>query len=133
MPNADLIRRTVKAMEENQERWDQSSWVDDWMADREREDPMCGTTLCFAGFAMLTVLGPDEFAGKAYERRGGRWEFTDWVLGDLHELDVPFLAKEARKNLGLDDADARSLFGAGTDDLDDFKHLVTDVTGVTFP
>lgn len=131
MPNADLIRRTVKAMEEDRERWDQSSWVDDWEAEEERDDPMCGTTLCFAGFAMLTVLGDEEFTRKAYEKRDGTWRLTDWVLGDPDDLDAPFIAKEAEHHLGLERADAMTLFGSGRTDLERFKALVTEVTGVT--
>lgn len=118
--NEDLIRRTVMAMEENREKWDQGCWVETtW----EAEEPICGTTMCFAGFAMLAVMGSEAFYAAALERTsGGHWQTTRWADNDIED--------EAAEALGLDERQAMRLFGSQTDNLDAYKALITAVTGV---
>lgn len=125
MPNADLIRRTVQIMEREQDRWNQSDWVQ--LGDEGGSgDPLCGTTLCFGGFALMEHLGAEAFLDKALERdRDGRWWLTSWVG---QELQV-----EARVALDLEEGPASRLFGSMTEDLESFKALVTAVTGVDLP
>lgn len=129
MPNADLIRRTVKAIKEDRVRWHQQDWIDppDEEEDHvEGEVPICGTTLCFAGFALVQVLGVDEFYRRALEFEDGRWWVSAWV--GTGGLEV-----EATRVLGLSTYQAADIFGCMTDDLDVLKQRITDATGVTFP
>lgn len=125
VPNADLIRQTIRAMEENREMWNQQDWlaVPDVDEVGWEDKPICGTTLCFAGFAVAVDMGPAEFFAAALAvDYGGEWEADPDFYYDIED--------RAMRALGLDEVQANHLFRSMTDDLDAYKALVTAVTGV---
>ncbi len=131
--NADLIRQTIRTMEEHELMWAQREWVyvpttaHSCGVDRRGvEGPVCGTTLCFAGFAMLVKLGPEEFYSRSLD--ADEWDgVQEWYTTDWADSDLRYEAAEA---LGLSDAQADRLFSSIASNLDAYKALVTEVTGV---
>lgn len=115
VPNTDLIRKTIAMIERNPKRWSQDSYVDVVVSEEEKN--VCGTTMCFAGTALAIKKGVKEF---------------------LEEIGFPNLNKsydfytEARLVLGLDNEQAWDIFMEMTEDVEELKAKITQVTGVTF-
>lgn len=154
MLNEELIKKVVKHITENN-RWDQSTWGSiqgdgfDSYTDEVRPEvwegvPMyrydeedhalislglvmegaCDTKFCFAGHTVLQA--GDKILMNAID--GGAATCMD-EEGNIHSIET-----RAAQLLGLDLIQANALFDgdAGGKDLERYKRLVTEVTGVTF-
>lgn len=149
MPNEEMIRIVVKRIERDVSLWDQADWASLFIKDDERdiyaeellprvempyEDAMyglndftevsCGTAMCLAGHTVLeagdTILfEPNENIAWACLDDNGRQRR---------------IRLRAQQLLDLTDEQASILFDgrAGGGAIDDFKVLITKVTGVTF-
>lgn len=135
MINETLIREVVAAIEDNESGWDQRYWVN--------EAP-CGTTFCFAGWATLLAGHIEETAEGVRTTAKGKlvaaglgWSAD--LLDGRHPVNTwfPFLPVAAAE-LGLTYEQAKILFDEGNDylfihpSIEQFKDLITQVTGVTF-
>jgi hypothetical protein len=138
----ELLRMAVKAIEAEPERWDQEFWAKGAPAEdadlipvrmrshrlnmRPIDVERCGTTMCLAGhivnqagIPMLTTLTAEDdnqAIAHCLDQDGFARSISN-VAGDL---------------LGLSPQERTFLFGSMTDDIDEFKKLITQVTGVTF-
>lgn len=154
MANAELIRKVIKHIEEHN-RWDQRVWgavhqdqIDDndevlpetWEGLTESEtrfgdtyyavdarlvlEGACNTRFCMAGHTVLQA--GDKIMLNAQD---GHAEYCKDKDGNTHNIQA-----RARELLGLDSRASDILFDgvAGNKDLEEYKRLVTRVTGVTF-
>lgn len=123
--NTDLIRRTIAAIESDPDAWDQDSYWTVGDGVTVDDHPLsCGTTLCFAGWALRLHQGDEAFAAEAFERGGSRWHAAHALL-----YDIDF---RAARLLGLNENDAHGIFYCFTNSVAVLKDRITEVTGVTF-
>jgi hypothetical protein len=133
----DIHRLTMKAIEADLERWDQSDWAyskellglfldindEDALAKIQAEEMdyqnFCDTTYCYAGFALLA-------AGYAirYTSDAGTVAVLDGESVELHDA--------TKKVLGLTETQACILYEFPHGDLATFKENMTKLTGITF-
>jgi hypothetical protein len=111
--NNELMLRTLHAIEEHPEEWDQRYW---------RLTSDCGTTMCFAGWA-CTLAGeewwPIENALSVHIDHG-----VATGLAHRYNVNVPFVAQSY---LGIDDLQAHRLFYTETDDLQEMRNIVKEI------
>lgn len=116
--NEKLVRETIKLIESDLEHWSQNSFV----GLPPRNEPICGTTLCFAGFACVAAEGAGKFFSEVLLFNP---IFQEWgVVGNVGD--------RAMSHLGLDWDQAQEIFYTFTNDLDEFKAVITAETGVLF-
>lgn len=79
MPNVELAQQVLEQIEEHPDTWDQGYWA--------RETASCGTTHCFAGWAVALAEPDAQFAidfdglGTGVIRRDGEpWEIKDAAI-----------------------------------------------------
>lgn len=96
MVNVDLLRKVVLHITENPEQWSQEHWA---------VVNECGTTCCVAGWAAV-------FSGHSLE-----WLNTAGGLVQAAFVDdgIRTISDVAQEALGLDDMQARMLFGGDND------------------
>lgn len=117
--NADLMRQTVDTIRENQDRWDQRQWIDLIDAD----DPACGTTLCFAGFA--ACLTGAEFVPVGQYNDGSYYQLARVLTDDGGE---ELVSDRAARDLGLDYRQAdRIFYNTSLSDVDELSALVEQI------
>jgi len=138
----ELLKLAVKAIEAEPKGWDQEFYA----AGLPKEDAevisvtygylefqvmeldvnQCGTTMCLAGHIV-------HQAGLRIVTRNLEEDGRRSVAHCLDEDgNITTINRQASLLLGLDSVQASRLFGSMTDDIDEFKELITQVTGVTF-
>lgn len=115
MPNADLLRRTLAHIEEHPEQWEQEMWA------TRRLD--CGTTCCFAGWAVALSGGKPDFPDEDWDTL----EAYRIVPGSVPGIAETRYAEVARQLLGLDKAQSDLLFSEANE-LDDLRRIVAQLT-----
>lgn len=115
--NEKLFRDTVAAIEAHPDHFDMSSWV---------QSDNCGTSYCFAGWALVVLHGP---APKDFNDDYAWWEAKPINFGCQSSFEAP-----AREALGLSVEEGDRLFYAALDphSVDALKARITEVTGITF-
>jgi hypothetical protein len=153
VPNANLIRKVAKRIQNHLNQWDQSTWAgiteendEDFEAAKQRlinslfrrvegdgvfhlisdaivPEGVCGTKFCFAGHAVLE-------AGDAIVFDPEDLDYTDTVRTSEGEYRV--LEERAKELLGLTSEQTKFLFDgeAGGGNWEAYKRLVTATTGV---
>lgn len=131
-PNVPLIREAVKLIEENEANFNMNSWID-----VPYDEPICNTTLCFAGFGLIAKMGATPFFNKYLKlSRHTRWSSIArryireprWVANDNNNI-----AGAAQKAMRLSFNEAEKLFGSfGIHNVNDLKTKITEVLGITF-
>jgi len=138
----ELLRMAVKAIEAEPERWNQEFWAKGAPPEdadlisvrmgslrlnmRSLDTERCGTTMCLAGHVvnqagipMLTTLTAEDgnrSIAHCLDENGSARPISH-VAGDL---------------LGLTPKERSYLFGFMTDNIEEFKKVITQVTGVRF-
>lgn len=114
-PNVDLLKRTLAYIEANERAWDQTVW--------RRKDPVCGTAMCFAGWAV--TLAGDQWASEAVEATEIRGDDDSFLvkIGDDRVQEVDDRAAEL---LGLTYEQVDLLFFS-LNDLDDIRLIVGEI------
>lgn len=95
--NAELIRKVADKIAAEPETYDQTDWA--------RYDPICGTTCCVAGHAMLE-------SGLYYLSRGR----GEGVLGKFCYIE--FITHSGSRFIGQYDRTAQALLGLTADEAD---------------
>ena len=103
--NETLLRQTVEEIEDHQDHWKQSAWVELV----NPTDPACGTTLCFAGFASC-LAGAEFVPPEEQSALGGVTWYYQPPQVVTPEGDVRHAEDYAQEVLGLDSEQAWSLF-----------------------
>ncbi len=139
MVNIQLLVKTYNHIAQNPGEWNQRNW-------------RCNTGMCFGGHA--SVLAGYQFARKSpdtlvsdivrvpvdmanthivpEDHPDANTESDVWKHSAIGSHFVPgmFVSDLAEKELGLDDCQAEDLFSA-LNTLDDLRHYVADLTGLT--
>ena len=123
--NVPMLRKGVDwVMEQNEladedREWDQESWAfldrpaRAAMAAQDRHDPMCCTSMCFAGYVAYITGWTFEFPN------GLRMEGAEVARKDGR---VDSIATIAKRELGITDEQGDSLFNA-SNDADDIRYI----------
>ncbi|WP_331726416.1 hypothetical protein [Streptomyces sp. NBC_00470] len=104
MPNADLARRVLDQITDEDAAYDQEHWMQGvTVLEPHRAPASCGTTLCAAGWAV-------HLSGYTIKKEPG-------VCTIEYTADGPrdFVAHVAALELGLNEEDAEWLFAEGDD------------------
>jgi hypothetical protein len=114
--NIGLLNQTLGVIKAFPDRWNQSEWAvtEEDRVEYEDEEPGCGTSYCFAGWA--TVLSPD-------------WDVDERTISavSLVEGDRIGIATAARLALDVDEYTAERLFRAGNN-LTELERIVAELT-----
>ena len=133
----ELLKLAVKAIEHDEKRWDQIYWGVGVATDEKIHGLTvvdvnhCGSTMCLAGHIV-------DQAGLPLLSSGGEWGIritgrqvrTGWTLDE--DGGSTTIMKRAKELLGLNDRQANLLFSWGGDSVEEFKQVITQVTGVEF-
>lgn len=114
MPNTDLLRRTLAHIEDNRREWNQGTWG-------HRNE--CGTTYCFAGWAVVLSGGQINFEPE-FDIDGSYLASYVVMPGDPVPDNVE---NAATRLLGLEYEDAARLFYAPSD-LHTLRLIVAELT-----
>lgn len=139
--NVDLLDKTLAAIENNQDRWNQLLWgeapvdVLDRMSEDEflklvAEDPLnpaCGTAYCFAGHAAIQadwkpvfkIAHDDEACDDRNPSKVYEIEMVEVRKGNV----TKYVADVAEEELGLTFTERDCLFAAGNT-LEDLRNMV---------
>ena len=115
-PNFELVDKIFEEIERKPWKWDQKSFVkpggEPIIFGRQLSINECGTTFCFAGFALLLTDNLDEF---------GLVEMAGHDRSDYESAAIEIL--------GITDAQADKIFYSyySRADIEEFKQLVKEV------
>lgn len=103
---AEAIRRTIN---EHPERFDMGSWAADKRPGVQRDPhPVCGTTMCLAGWAVVLNGGRPVFNQRSSDRT--YWMAEDAIMPDGRRVDI------ADEGAGLLGIESTSVFYGDEDD-----------------
>ncbi len=122
MVNVDLARKTLQAIRDDQDRWDQRNWINLVNED----DPACGTTLCFAGFAAC-LAGAEFVPPVKYRTLDPESPYYQPPRVITPEGDERNVEQYAADVLGLDYGQASSIFYFTVNDIDALTERVEQV------
>jgi hypothetical protein len=133
MANEEEIRRVVKLIEAEPQRWQQACWFDPATANRVAVNDewgfiyqgTCGTRACVAGHTVLMA---------------GYQITTDSVVLDQDGQAIGMVDEVAAKILGLDGEQADLIFASATGfnsrhdcyEVAELKRVITEETGIQF-
>jgi hypothetical protein len=115
MVNVGLLQRTLATIEAHPESWDQSMWA---------ARTQCGTSYCFAGYAVALCGGRANFEG--YEDDGEELAYHV-VVGLLPGIEETAYGPVATTLLGLTELQASELFDE-RNSLQDLREIVARLT-----
>lgn len=131
--NETLIRQTIAAIEAEPDHWDQDAFLSGGGTD-PNVSPLrsCGTTMCFAGWAVRLAWGDEAFVSRNFEwassdpaGTAGWWRYVETAYHSIEDTAASLLGIE-------DGADVDRIFYCLTNDIEVLKARITEVTGVTF-
>jgi len=103
MANIELLNKVMNHIELHPNQHDQTVWA---------ERTVCGTAMCFAGWAVVLSGGKIAFAGNSTRTSQCR------IDGAMDDIDLV-----AERLLGLSMDDANDLFGP-TNTIEDLREIV---------
>lgn len=119
-PNVDLLTRTLAHIEAHPEQWDQTMWA---------TRGSCGTSYCFAGWAVALSGGKPNFADDfAADVREGVDDSYHVLAGSIPGITETYYGAVARQLLGLEPYQSNELFD-DCNSLDDLRRIVGKLTG----